>query len=75
MFEYHVVEAFTWCGCKSLHILGHRISCRPIFSCTVQLFCPRECQHVTLARKMDGYRVVLGRVVMKERPVVLEMQL
>jgi hypothetical protein len=25
--------------------------------------------------KLDGYRVVLGRVVMKERPVVLEMQL
>jgi len=58
-----------------LHILGHSLSCRPIVSHTLQLFSPRECQLVTLARKMDGCRVVLERVVMKECHVMLEMQL
>jgi len=75
VFKYQAVEAFRWCGCKSLHILGHSISCRPIVSHTLHLFCPRECQHVTLARKLDGCRVVLDRVVMKERLAVLGMQL
>ena len=70
MLEYHVVEAFRWFRCKSLHIFGHSISCRPIVSHTLQLFCPRKCQLVTLARKLDGCRVVLDRVVMKECPVM-----
>jgi len=73
--KYQAVKAFRWCGYKSLHILGHSISCRPVFIGTLQLFCPRECQHVTLARKLNGCRVILERVVMKERPAVLGMQL
>jgi hypothetical protein len=54
--------------CKSLYVLGHCISCRPIVSSTFQLFCPRDCHHFTLARKLNGCRVGLDRVVLKEHP-------
>jgi hypothetical protein len=66
VLKYHGMEAHRWCGCESLHILGHSISWRPMVGPTLQLLCPRECHNFALDRKSDGCRVSWDRVVMKK---------